>query len=87
MSIQALRERLSALNKECRNTLAEKGSATWSVEDKAAFDVRMEEAERLQSQIEATQRILDQDAEKDFKDVKRTEPGSPKSELPKGLEL
>lgn len=87
MSIQALRERLSALNKECKNQLAEKGSATWSIEDKAVFDQKMEEAERLQSQIEATQRILDQDAANDFKDIKREEPGSPKSELQKGLEL
>ncbi len=87
MSIQALRERLSALNKECKNQLAEKGSATWSVEDKAIFDGKMEEAERLQSQIEATQRILDQDAEKDFKDIKPAAGGAPKSELQKGLEL
>lgn len=87
MSIQALRERLSALNKECKNQLANMGSATWSVEDKAAFDTKMDEAERLQQQIEATQRVMDQDAEKDFKDVARNEPGGRKTELQQGLEL
>lgn len=71
MSIQALRERLAALNKEANHILAEKGAQTWTKEDQAKFDANMDEAERVQSQIAATQRILDLDAEKNFADLER----------------
>lgn len=87
MSIQALRERLSALNKEAKNQLESKGSTTWSKEDQAAFDAKMEEAERVQSQIEATQRVLNMEADKTFNTVIQNDPRAPKSELQKGLEL
>lgn len=87
MSIQALRERLSALNKEAKNQLESKGSTTWSKEDQAAFDAKMEEAERVQSQIEATQRVLNMEADKTFNTVIQNDPRAPKSELQKGLEI
>ena len=52
MSMQALRERLSALNKDAKNQLEANGSKTWTKEDKEKFDSVMDEAERVQSQIE-----------------------------------
>lgn len=67
MSMQALRERLSAINKEAKHLLAEKGSQTWGKEDQAKFDNLMDEAERAQGQIAAYQRTLDMEAEDSFK--------------------
>lgn len=80
MSIQALREQLSHENRAAKAILAEKGSIAWSAEDQAKFDGHMESAERLQRQIDAHQRVLDDDAEKSFKDVDkfRKEPGAKK---------
>jgi HK97 family phage major capsid protein len=73
-SIQALRERLAALNKKMNALLAEKGSQTWSKADQDVFDADGEEAERLQRQIAAHQKMLDDDAEKNFRDATRTNP-------------
>lgn len=87
MSMQALRERLSALNKEANHILAEKGAATWSKDDQAKFDAKMEEAERVQSQIEASQRLLNMAADKDFKDVVQKDPSQKKTALQEGLEV
>lgn len=87
MSMQALRERLSALNKDSRHLLAEKGSTTWSKDDQAKFDGLMDEAERTQTQLAAHERLLNQQAEDDFKDVTRIEPGQKKSQAQQGVEL
>lgn len=87
MSMQALRERLSALNKDSRHLLAEKGSTTWSKEDQAKFDGLMDEAERTQTQLAAHERLLNQQAEDDFKDVTRIDPKNKKSAAQEGVEL
>jgi len=73
MSIQALRERLASLKKQARNLLEETGSATWSAENKAKFDALVDEAERVEQQIEAHQRLLDNEAENNFDNVPRNE--------------
>lgn len=73
MSIQALREQLSQTNREAKALLADKGSQTWTAEDKAKFDGLMDTAERLQAQIEAHQRVLDDDAQSNFQDAQRTD--------------
>jgi HK97 family phage major capsid protein len=86
MSIQALRERHAALNKSANHLLAEKGSAVWSAEDKAKFDGLMDEAERVQTQIEAHQRALDADARRNFKDAQRAE-AQPKTEAQRALDI
>lgn len=70
MSIQQLRERLAALKKEARNLLENKGSATWTKEEQDQFDGKMEEAERVENQIEAIQRLMDDEAENNFSDAK-----------------
>lgn len=66
MSVQALRERLASLKKEARNQLEAKGSATWTAEDKTKFDNLVDECERIEQQIAAHQRLLDNKAEDDF---------------------
>lgn len=70
-SIQALRERLASLKKDARNLLEEKGSATWTTEEQAKFDNLVDEAERVEHQIDAHQRLLDEEADKHFNDVQR----------------
>ena len=70
MSIQQLRERLAALKKDARNLLENKGSATWTKEEQEQFDGKMEEAERVENQIDAIQRLMDDEAEDNFSDAK-----------------
>lgn len=86
MSVQALRERLSAINRDANNLLANKGAQVWSAEDQKKFDDLMEEAGRTEAQIEAHQKVLDMQAGKSFKDAPRNEPGE-KSEARKGVEV
>jgi len=87
MSIQALRERLAALKKEANHLLAEKGSQVWSKDDQTKFDSLMDEAERVEKQLNAHQRMLDADAENNFRDAERTEKGAKKNELQRGLDI
>ena len=81
MSIQQLRERLAALKKDARNLLENKGSATWTKEEQDQFDGKMEEAERVENQIEAIQRLMDDEAEDNFRDVKNKK-DSPAADKP-----
>lgn len=69
MSIQALRERLAAVNKQANHLLAEKGAQAWSKDDQTAFDGHMDEADRIQSQIKAHERMIAADTEDNFRDV------------------
>lgn len=87
MSMQALRERLSAINKDANHLLAEKGSATWSKEDQTKFDNLMDEAERTQKQIEGHQRLLDMQAGNAFDKAPKNQPGGEQTEARKGVEL
>lgn len=79
MSIQALRERLNSHKKEARKLLDDKGSTTWTAEDKERFDNLVDEAERTEQQIEAHQRLLDKRADDDFTDLPKAEPKAKKS--------
>lgn len=87
MSMQALRERLAALNKDANQLLAEKGSQVWSKEDQAKFDGLMDEADRTRSQIEATQRLLDADRDDSFSDAKLKGKDAEKSAQLEGFEI
>ena len=89
MSMQALRERVSALKKDANHLLAEKGAQVWSKEDQAKFDGLMDEADRGQSQLAAAQRALDADAEKNFKDAERKNdrPGANKSPAAQAVDI
>jgi len=64
MSMQALRERKQSLAKEANNLLANAGDKIWSKEDQAAYDLKLDEIERVSAQISAHQKALDADAEK-----------------------
>jgi HK97 family phage major capsid protein len=86
MSIQALREHKTELARQANQLLADKGAQVWSKEDQGKFDALMDEAERVDAQIEAHQRTLNQRAEEHFDDAKRKPPGQ-KNELTKGVEL
>ena len=79
MSIQALRERLNSQKIEARKLLDDKGSITWTAEDKAKFDNLVDEAERTEQQIDAHQRLLDKRADEDFTDLPKAEPKAKKS--------
>lgn len=89
-SIQALRERHAALNKEARHLLAEKGDQVWAAEDQAKFDDLMGQADRVATQITAHQKMLDRDAEENFTDVEDFRVGSAgkkKTENEKAFEI
>jgi HK97 family phage major capsid protein len=58
-SIQVLREKKTEISRAANELLASKGDQVWSAEDKAKFDGMMDEAERVQSQVDAHQKILD----------------------------
>lgn len=86
-SIQALREHKQELARQANQLLAEKGSAVWSKDDQTKFDGIADEIERVDGQINAHQRMLDQRAEKHFTDVTRNEPGAKKTEMQEGVEI
>ncbi len=65
-SIQALRERKVELARQANQILAEKGDQTWTKDDQAKYDTIMDEMERLSTQINAHQRMLDAEADKEF---------------------
>jgi len=87
MSIQALRERLNSQKAEARKLLDDKGSTTWTAEDKAKFDNLVDEAERTEQQIEAHQRLLDNRAEEDFNDLPKADPKAKKSASMQAAEI
>lgn len=70
MSIQALREQKQALSKEANNLLANKGDQVWTKEDQTKFDNLTDQIELVGSQIDAHQKMLDDAADRNFKDAK-----------------
>jgi len=75
MSIQALREQLSQENRAAKHLLAEKGSIPWTADEQKKFDAHMDTAERLQKQIDAHQKLMDDDAEANFRDAPKKKDG------------
>jgi HK97 family phage major capsid protein len=69
MSIQALREQLSHENRAAKALLEANGDRTWSKEDQAKFDGHIDTSNRLTAQIKAHQRMLDDDAARQFDDA------------------
>lgn len=74
--IQALREQRNTLSKEANQILSNAGDKVWTVEDKAKFDKIADDIDRLDSQIEATERLLKQEAEDRFDDIKNHRVGN-----------
>lgn len=77
-SIQALREQRQALAKEARNQLANKGDRAWTKDDQVAFDARADQIEALESEIAATERVMQMEIEDRNRDVEqfRTNPAA-----------
>lgn len=70
-SIQALRERRTALAKETRNILEQNPGATWSAEHQKSYDGNMEEIGRIEAEIDRHQKIMDLDAEREIENMTR----------------
>lgn len=69
-SIQAKRERRSALAKETRNLLDKAtGASDWGDDQQAVYDSNITEIERLDAEITRHQKVMDLQAEKDFADM------------------
>lgn len=68
-SIQALREQKNAKAKAARAMIADKGDRRWKAEEQKAFDDLADEMEQLDQDIANMQRVMDDDAKADFKDL------------------
>lgn len=90
-SIQALRERVSALRKEARNLVENQGSGVWTTEQQTKFDNMAAEIDRGEAQIKSMQRVMDQEAEDNFRDAGNRSGGEggpgAKNTVTKGLEV
>lgn len=67
--ITALREKIADLAKMANHQLAEKGSATWTKDEQAAFDNIADQIEGAQAQIKSIERMRNLDAEKFFENA------------------
>lgn len=84
MSIQALRERKNEISRIANKLLADKGEQIWSKEDQTTFDGYADEMERVDRQISAHQKLLDDKANEL---APRVDPKAPKNELARGVEI
>lgn len=65
-NLQALRERKLHLATQANKLLADKGDQTWTKDDQTVYDGLMDELERTSAQINAHQRMLDNEATQFF---------------------
>jgi len=65
-SIQAMRERRSALAKDTRNMLDKNTHAEWNDELQAKYDENIAEIDRIDSAVEREQKLIDREAEAEF---------------------
>lgn len=68
-SIQALRERRSALAKETRSILDQNPGATWSAEHQATYDANMSEVGRIEAEIDRNERLTALHVENQARDL------------------
>jgi HK97 family phage major capsid protein len=66
MSLKALREKIANFSKEANHLIAEKGSASWTVEEQAKFDGFTNEIEGARRQIANIEKMRELDADKFF---------------------
>jgi HK97 family phage major capsid protein len=81
MSIQALRERLAASNRDANKLLADKGDQAWSKEDQTAFDAHADEIDRVKAQISAHERMIEAGRDANFDEAARQAAKGGKGEL------
>ncbi len=72
--MKELRDKRNEMSRQANALVSDKGSQTWSAEDKANFDNLADEIGRLDSQIAAAQNILDDAASSNFQDAARMTP-------------
>jgi HK97 family phage major capsid protein len=89
MSIQASRERKAALHKEANHLLAERGDVVWSKDDQQKFDQLMDQITRVDAQIDAHEKMLQADTDKNFNDAHKFKkvPAKQKSEAHQALDV
>lgn len=63
-NITALREKIAAISNQANNLLAEKGSASWSIDEQATFDGFTNDIEAASKQIKNIERMRELDADK-----------------------
>lgn len=68
-SIQALRERRNALVTETRALLDNNPGNNWKEDHQKTYDEKMGEVERIDNSIDRLQRVMDAEAEKEFKNL------------------
>lgn len=68
-SIQALRERRSALAKETRNLLDQNPGATWTAEHNATYDANMAEIGRIEAEIGRLEAVMALDSDRNARDM------------------
>ncbi|KRG38829.1 capsid protein [Stenotrophomonas pictorum JCM 9942] len=68
-SIQALRERRSALAKDTRNLLENNTGANWKPEHQTTYDANMEEIGRIEAEIDRLEKVNALDVERSARDL------------------
>ena len=72
--LKELREKRNEASRQANSLVSNKGSQTWTTEEKTNFDNLADEIGRLDAQIDAAQNILDEGAEANFRDARRLTP-------------
>ncbi len=72
--MKELRDKRNEMSRQANALVSDKGSQTWTAEEKTSFDNLADEIGRLDAQIEAAQNILDDGARDNFKDAQRMTP-------------
>lgn len=85
-SMQALRERSAAKAKDLRELMDKSSDRAWTKDDQDKYDVGMAEIEDIRGQIDRMQKMLDLDADKNFRDMGgRERPASNDELTPRGV--
>lgn len=70
-AIKALREQKQNLAREANNLLSNSGDRVWTKEDQTKFDDYADQISRIDAQIDAHQKLIDDAADKSFNDVEK----------------
>lgn len=70
-AIKALREQKQHLAREANNLLSNNGDRVWTKEDQTKFDDIADQMSRIDAQIDAHQKLIDDAGDKSFNDVER----------------
>ena len=85
-NITALREKIAEFSRIANHLVAEKGSASWSVEEQAKFDNAISEVEANKAAIKNIERARELDADKFFNEAGNQAAKRPDAEMLGGIE-